>query len=86
MKKEKYKHWLLKAEEKKAKLLKKAEKTSIEQKLVKASTLLQEAALQFDKIGLKLTFDIKINAYESLFLGTGVNFATDPGKKPSPSK
>jgi len=76
-------HWLASLEQKKSRLLKEAEKTSIEQKLIKAKDLLDKAALQFEKTGFKMTFKIKIRSYP---LDLGVNFATDPGKKPPPSK
>ena len=61
--KHKYTHWLANLDQEKTKQLKKAEKTSIEQKLVKAKILLNNAALQFEKIGLNMTFEIKIRGY-----------------------
>jgi len=76
-------HWLVSLEQKKAEILEKAKKTSIEQKLVKAKKLLNEAALQFEEIGFKMTFKIKIKGYP---LSLGVSLATDPGKKSPPSK
>jgi hypothetical protein len=79
----KHTHWLETLEQEKTKQLKKAEKTSIEQKLVKAKKLLSEAALQFEEIGLCMTFEIKIKSYP---LGLGASLATDPGENPPPSK
>ena len=85
-KKQEYKHWLIRADETRAKFYKKIEKTSIEQKLVKISKLLRETAVQFEKIGYKLTSNIEITPYTNYSLGNGQNLATNPGEKPPPSK
>jgi hypothetical protein len=84
--KQKYTHWLERAEKERTKFSKKAEKTSIEQKLVKISRLLNEAAIQFEKIGYKLTSNIVITPYKNYSRFNGQNLAIVPGEKPPPSK